>query len=326
MGGMNAAEPGRMENHSAVDQRLRDAFDRAREVVLRAHERAQQAVDRAARIREALRGDRENVSAGQQEARRRVRLLQLMAEESARSAREKDKFLATVSHELRQPLNAALAALRIIEVGGEPAASARAVLRRQLLQMTRLVDDLLDMSRMSLDVMDMRLGHVDMRAVLDDAVAAIEPELLAHRLTIVKPPLQSTSEVCVWGDDSRLRQVFSNLLSNAVRYTPPDGQITLAAAVERAHVIVTVTDTGQGIQESDLARIFDPFTRGEMTGEGFGIGLALVRAIVELHRGSTTASSAGAGQGSTFTVRLPRCPHPLIKGSASSDEKQAATE
>ena len=305
---------------SAAEQRLREAFARSRDIVMRAHERAQQAVDRAARIREALRFDRESDNAGQQEARRRVRLRQLMAEESARSAREKDKFLATVSHELRQPLNAALAALRMTEIGGETAQSARAVLRRQLMQMTRLVDDLLDMSRMSLDVMDMRLGHVAMRAVLEDAVATIEPELPAHRLTLIQSPLDS--EVCVWGDDSRLRQVFSNLLANAVRYTPPDGRITLSAAVERAHVVVTVTDNGEGIREGDLERIFDPFTRGGEGGHGFGIGLALVRGIVELHRGTTEAFSAGQGQGSTFIVRLPLCPHPWGSGAARREENR----
>jgi signal transduction histidine kinase len=300
----------------AVEARLRATFARSRDIVLRAHERAQQAVDRAARIREVLRHDREPQQPGQQEARRRVRLLQLVAEESARSVREKDQFLATVSHELRQPLNAALAALRMVEIGGETSTAARTILRRQLLQMTRLVDDLLDMSRMSLDVMDMRLGHVDMRGVLEDAAATIEPELAEHALTLVEEGLES--EVCVWGDDSRLRQVFSNLLANAVRYTPPGGRITLAAEVERVHIVVKVTDTGQGITEEDLVRIFDPFTRGGPGRDGFGIGLALVRGIVELHRGSTQASSPGPGGGSTFTVRLPLCPHAVVRRAPAS--------
>jgi signal transduction histidine kinase len=280
---------------------------------MRAHERAQQAVDRAARIRQALRLDREEPTAEHHEVRRRVRLMQLLIAEGGRSLREKDKFLATVSHELRQPLNAALAALRITEIGGDTEA-ARAILRRQLLQMTRLVDDLLDMSRMSLDVMDLRLGHVDLGVVLGDAVATIEPDLTVRGLTLVQQNLPC--KVCVWGDESRLRQVFSNLLANSVRYTPPAGQITLSASVEHRHVVVAITDTGEGIKESDLANIFDPFTRGGRSdGEGFGIGLALVRGIVELHRGTTQASSDGPGQGSTFTVRLPLCPHPLVNGA-----------
>jgi signal transduction histidine kinase len=219
--------------------------------------RAEQVVDRAARIREALRSDREEIPPVQQKSRRLQRL-QLVSEEGARSARENDNCLTTVSHELRQPLNAALAALRMIDVSGEAGVAARAILRRQLLQMARLVDDLLDVSRMSLDLMDMRLGHVDLRLVLEDAAAAIEPELIAHELRLVRPRLES--EVCVWGDDSRLRQVLSNLLTNAVRYTPPGGQISLSAALERSQVAMTVTDTGQGIAAADLERIFDPFT------------------------------------------------------------------
>ena len=110
----------------------------------------------------------------------------------------------------------------------------------------------------------------------------------------------------------------SNLLANAVRYTPPGGRITLAARVERSQVVVEVTDTGQGITEADLVRIFDPFTRGEPGRDGLGIGLALVRGIVELHRGSTHASSPGLGAGSKFTVRLPLCPHLVAKGGSAA--------
>ena len=298
-----------------VDQR-RDQLARSRELVMRSHERAQQAVDRAERIRDALRSDREEL----QEARRRVRLLQLAVQESTRSVRDKDRFLASVSHELRQPLNAALAALRMVEVGGPAAATAHTILRRQLLQLMRLVDDLLDMSRLSLDVMDMRLGHVDLAEVLDDAVATIEPELAPHQLTLLRNQFEPGT--CVWGDNSRLRQVFSNLLGNAVRYTPPGGQITLTAAIEGTHVSVTVTDTGEGISEADLRRIFDPFTRGGPGHEGLGIGLALVRGIVELHHGSTEASSPGPGGGSTFKVTLPRCSHPLVRaGSPQTAQK-----
>jgi signal transduction histidine kinase len=298
-----------------LEARLRETFARSRAVVLQAHERAQQAVERSARIREALRADRQELHQGQREARRRVRLLQLAAEESARTVREKDLFVATVSHELRQPLNAALAALRLIEVGGPAAGTAREVLRRQLLQMTRLVDDLLDVARVSLEVMDLRLDHVDLGAVLDDSIATIEPELHVKRLSFELTRFET--HVCVWGDDSRLRQVFSNLLANAVRYTPAGGRITVAGAVEGPQVFVSVADTGQGINQADLSRIFDPLARGGGTAqEGLGIGLSVVRALVALHRGHTTVSSAGQGLGSTFTVSLPLCPHSTVKGAA----------
>jgi signal transduction histidine kinase len=140
----------------AVEERLREAFARSREAVLR-----------------------------------------------ARSVREKGKFLATASHELRQPLNAALAALRLVEIGGDSAETARNILRRQLLLMTRLVEDLLDMSRMSLDAMEMRLGHVDLRAVLDDAAATVVSDVASRGLTLITARVDS--DICVWGDDSRPR-------------------------------------------------------------------------------------------------------------------------
>ena len=301
-GGGATADSGR----TMAAPRFREAFSRSREIVLAAQERAQQAVERSNRILEVLRADREDLRATREEERRRVRLLRIAAEESLRSVREKDRFLATVSHELRQPLNAALAALRLIEVG-DTGAPARAVLHRQLAQMARLVDDLLDMSRLSLDVMDLRLGHVELARVLADAVATVESQLISRELTLVRD--QSPSDVCVWGDESRLRQVFSNLLANAVRYTPAGGRIILLARVERATVVVSVRDTGQGIGADDLSRIFDPFARGAEAKQGLGIGLAVVRAIVELHRGSVVAESPGPGEGSTFTVTLPLCGH-----------------
>ena len=291
--------------HPALDPRLRDVFIRSRAIVLAAQERAQQAVDRANKIKEALRADREGLQPGQREARRRVRLLHLAVEENARSARNKDQFLATVSHELRQPLNAALAAMRLIEVGGDSASKARDILRRQLLQMARLIDDLLDTSRMSLDILDLRLGHVDVPRVLAEAVATIEPALAPRQLTLVQQQLAGNA--CVWGDESRLRQVFSNLLANAVRNSPSGGRITLSRRSDRATVVVSVSDTGRGINAADLPHTFDPFTRRTEEREGFGIGLSIVRGIVELHRGSVRADSPGPGQGSTFSVILPLC-------------------
>ena len=301
-----------------LEARARESFARSREVVAQAHEHAQQAVDRAVKIRDALREQRSHVHPAQREARERIRLLQLALDESVTSAREKDRFLATVSHELRQPLNAALTALRMMEIGGAHAATARSVLRRQLLQMTRLIEDLLDMSRMSLEVMDLKLGHVEVRAVLDDAVATVDSDVALGGLTLNHVRL--SGDVCVWGDESRLRQVFSNLLSNAVRYTPRDGHITLSAIVEESQVIVTLTDTGKGITQEDLARIFEPFTRGGGAHEGLGIGLSLVRGIVELHRGRTEVSSPGPNRGSTFTVALPVCPHDHVQRETAVGE------
>jgi signal transduction histidine kinase len=185
--------------------------------------------------------------------------------------------------------------------------------------MTRLVEDLLDMSRMTLDVMELRHGNVDLRAVLDDAVAAIETDVVRNSVTLnyVSVP----DRICVWGDEARLRQVFSNLLSNAVRYTPGGGHITLSAMIEGPRVVCTITDTGKGISQEDLARIFEPFTRGGGANEGLGIGLSLVRGIVELHRGTVEVSSPGPDLGSTFAVTLPVC----ADGAAASDTNGAVS-
>ena len=291
---------------AVIARRMHETFERSRETVLR----AQQAVDRAARVRETL-PDRvsERSSSRQQEVRGQMRQLQLAVKESARSVLDRDRLLATVSHELRQPLNAALAALRVVDLGsGEPTASARAALRRQLFQMARLVEDLLDVSRITLNALDMRLEHVGLRSVIADAMATIEPEAAERQLTLTVAPIDERT--CIWGDASRLRQVFSNLLSNAVRYTPEGGRVTISNEIDEGYVFTTITDTGAGISETDLIRIFEPFARAATDApRGLGIGLAVVHGLVELHGGSTRVSSAGPGLGSSFTVTLPLCPH-----------------
>jgi signal transduction histidine kinase len=289
---------------SIIEERLRETFARSQEVAMQAHLRAQAAIERASRIRESLQTSRD----GRGEAGQRVRLLQLAVDESSRSLYEKDRFLATVSHELRQPVNAALAALQLVENGGEHAAAARVVLRRQLLQVARLLDDLLDMSRASLSGMPVRDEPVNVRGVIGDAVATVQAEAAARGLTLTAA--LPDGEVHVRGDGGRLRQVFSNLLSNAVRYTPAGGRIRIDGAINGGVIEVAIADNGEGIAAADLARIFDPFTRANDGYDGLGIGLAVVRSIVQQHRGTVVARSDGRGRGSCFTVTLPCCVQP----------------
>jgi PAS domain S-box-containing protein len=223
--------------------------------------------------------------------------------------RRKDEFLATLAHELRNPMAPLLTGLRVIgdAPDSDAAAVARGIMERQLNHMVHLVDDLLDLSRVSRGAIELRKARRDLRAVIATAIETARPEMdrYGHRLTVEL----GRDELPVDGDDTRLTQVFSNLLSNAVKYTPAGGSIDVAGAVEGGQAVITVTDSGIGIKEADLPRVFEMFTQikndvNPVQG-GLGIGLHLVRRLVEMHQGTATAFSAGPGEGSVFTVRLP---------------------
>jgi signal transduction histidine kinase len=292
----------------SIEERLRETYERSCDVVRIAHERAERAVARAALMQQALKHADARRPASEAD-HKTVSLLQLAVDEGARSIREKDRFLAVVVHELRQPLNAALAALSVLESVGDSQGGARAreVLKRQLHQMARLTEDLLDTSRLALKSMDMRMECIELRGIIQHASDALDAQGRERGLTIdigMPPP-----GTCVWGDETRLRQVFSNLLSNAVRYTPSGGRVSVGTEVRGDRITVAVEDTGRGIAPEDVTRIFEPFARGMEAGMGgFGIGLFLVRGIVELHGGTVLAASAGIGAGSRFIVELPACP------------------
>jgi signal transduction histidine kinase len=232
--------------------------------------------------------------------------LRLAEEESTRAICETERFIAVVSHELRQPVNAALAANALIDADPDApgAARARQVLGRQLHHMSTLLNDLLDMSRLSMGSMDLQKSPVDVRTVMRDAIDAIETA--AEHAGVHLYLNQPASPVVVAGDAGRLQQVFSNVLTNALRYTPRGGSVNVLMAVEDIVVAITVADTGQGIAPEELGSIFDPFWRGGDSGsEGFGIGLALVRGLVEMHGGSIAAFSEGRNTGSRFCLTLP---------------------
>jgi PAS domain S-box-containing protein len=241
------------------------------------------------------------------------------AQEALReSDRRKDEFLATLAHELRNPLAPIRNAVALLarQRGLAPEAEwSRAVIDRQVDQMTRLIDDLLDMARITSGKLLLRPEPVALAAVIDLALETSRPHLDAaeQRLEL----RLGAGEAWLHADRTRLAQVFSNLLNNAAKYTPRGGTVALATQKEGGELVVTVTDTGRGFPPEAAERIFDAFSQwdaGHSAG-GLGIGLALVRGIVALHRGSVEAHSAGPGKGSRFTVRLPAAGAPGVRGA-----------
>lgn len=244
------------------------------------------------------------------EARRSAEeeLKKLNAQLSA-ADRRKDEFLATLSHELRNPLAPMRSALDVLTLKFARSADGRLLqaFDRQLRHLTRLVDDLMEVSRITQGRMQLRRTAVDLSTLVAGAAQdlATTMEAAGHtlRLSIAPPP------VTVDGDPTRLSQVVLNLLTNAAKYTPDGGLIELHLACDGEMAEIRVSDNGIGIPAEALANIFDMFSQLEPALErsrgGLGIGLALVRGIVELHGGSIAADSAGAGKGSSFTVRLP---------------------
>lgn len=224
--------------------------------------------------------------------------------------RRKDEFLATLAHELRNPLAPIRNGLQIIRLSGDNGAAvgkARSMMERQLSQMVRLVDDLLDVSRISGGKLDLRKESVDLAVVVNNAVETTRPliEASGQELTIDMPP----TPVVVDADVTRLGQVFGNLLNNAAKYSDQGGQIQLTAKTLGGEVVVSVKDTGVGIPPAMLPKVFDLFTQVDRSLEksqgGLGIGLTLVKRLVEMHGGGVAAHSEGSGKGSIFTVRLP---------------------
>jgi len=232
-------------------------------------------------------------------------------EEALREAdRRKDEFLAVLAHELRNPLAPLRNGLQILQLASGNAAlvaKTRDMMDRQLSHMVRLIDDLLDVSRISSNKIELRRSRVLLADVVSSAVEIARPaiEAAGHELTISLPP----KPIYLDADLTRLAQVFGNLLNNSAKFTEQRGHIWLTATRDGDQVLVTVHDTGIGIPAAALPNIFDLFNQGiqsiERSTGGLGIGLALVKGLVEMHGGTVEASSPGDGKGSTFTVRLP---------------------
>jgi PAS domain S-box-containing protein len=239
--------------------------------------------------------------------------LNAQREQAAREAAEqanqaKDEFLAMLGHELRNPLAPTLTALQLLKLRGDIRSSReQQIIERQLKHMVRLVDDLLDVSRITRGSFQLNRGPVDLRDAVARALEIAGPMLeeRRHDLDIQVPP----GEILVEGDAIRLAQVFANLLTNAAKYTDPGGHIQVLLRTEGDLAVAEVKDDGMGISGDLLPRVFDTFVQAPQSAArsagGLGIGLALVRSFVTLHGGSVEASSPGARRGSTFTVTLP---------------------
>lgn len=224
--------------------------------------------------------------------------------------RRKTEFLAVLAHELRNPLAPIRNAVHILKLKGTPDPALRMaqdIIDRQLTHMVRLIDDLLDVSRITRGQLQLRKERVELAAILDDAVESARPHLdqAAHALTVSLPP----EPLYLDADPVRLTQVFLNLLNNAAKYTERGGRIGLAAELDGTEAVVTVSDNGIGIPQEHLSGIFEMFSQaGEALARcqgGLGIGLALTKGLVQMHGGSIEARSKGVGKGSAFIVRLP---------------------
>jgi PAS domain S-box-containing protein len=255
---------------------------------------------------------------------------QRMAQDELMAAnRRKDEFLAMLAHELRNPLAPISTAAHLLKLAPSDAARvARSgdIIARQVKHMTALVDDLLDVSRVTRGLVNLHREPTDLHGVLSAAVEQARPLLEArgHELAVQADPAPSM----VLGDRTRLVQVVSNLLNNAAKFTPQNGRVTLGLRLGDAAEI-SVGDNGIGIEPELLPHVFDLFIQGKRTPDraqgGLGLGLALSRSLVELHRGSIRAESAGRGQGSLFTVRLPLLAQQRTGAPGDDDERATST-
>lgn len=229
--------------------------------------------------------------------------------------KSKDDFLAMLAHELRNPLagiTTAAELLKFIQADAQRIDQTRKVILRQAAQMTTLVDDVLDVSRLTRGLIILEKRPIDLLAVVQDAVVQTRGHVdeKMQRLTLALP----SEPCCVIGDYARLVQVVANLLNNAAKYTQQGGQIQLRVNVEGEQITVAVSDNGRGMPAELLPKVFDLFVQQELTPDrakgGLGLGLAIVKSIAEKHGGTVSARSSGPDQGSTFTICLPRCDPP----------------
>lgn len=239
---------------------------------------------------------------------------------AATANRVKDEFLAVLGHELRNPLAPIVTALQLMERRGDPrTAFERRIIERQVAHMTRLVDDLLDVSRITQGKIELRREPLDLRTAIARAVELTQP-LLDTRKQPVQLDLPEVP-VPVSGDAVRLAQVFANLLMNATKFTPPDGRIELRLRQDAGWAEARLSDTGIGMSAELVPRVWDAFVQGPQQLHrgpgGLGLGLAIVRTLVELHGGTVEARSAGVDAGSTFIVRLPLLDGHTVPGPAA---------
>jgi Signal transduction histidine kinase len=245
-----------------------------------------------------------------EEQRLKLAREQVARTEAEAANRAKDEFLATVSHELRTPLNAILGWGRMLGSGKldeEGYTRGLETIERNAKLQAQLIDDLLDMSRIISGKLRLTVGPVDLHPVIEAAIEAMQPAVEAKRIRL--QVILDSNVGMISGDPDRLQQVVWNLISNAVKFTPKGGRVQVRLQRINSHVDLAVSDTGQGVSAEFLPYVFDRFRQADsaitrMHG-GLGLGLAIVRHLIELHGGTVEAQSPGEGQGATFTVRLP---------------------
>jgi signal transduction histidine kinase len=243
-----------------------------------------------------------------QRRRFETEVMERQMQQLAETDRRKDEFLAILAHELRNPLQPLQTAVEVLEHDPDKPVPARIrkIVQRQVQHITRLVDDLLDVSRFTAGKLELRLEPVDLDSIIDEAVASCQTAIDArkHRVEVTA----YNAPALVNGDPVRLVQCVCNLINNAAKYTEPSGTLTIAWGVHHDEGFVRITDNGRGIPTDLLPKIFDMFVQERVTPDGaggLGLGLGLVKRLVELHGGTVRATSEGAGRGATFEIRLP---------------------
>jgi PAS domain S-box-containing protein len=255
-------------------------------------------------LRKAAEAEREAILERERQARA----------EAEEANRIKDEFLATVSHELRTPLNAIVAWIHLLRARQpDPATLERGLttIERNIQGQVQIIDDILDVSRIIRGSLALEMQPVDLALTAGQAIESLRPAAEAKGVAI-EPRLGGPPESTVLGDPDRLQQVIWNLLSNAVKFTPRGGKVELALLTTAGQTRIVVADTGQGIAPEFLPHVFERFRQADGSTtrlhSGLGLGLAIVRHLIELHGGTVTAESAGLGQGARFTVHLPTPP------------------
>ena len=265
------------------------------------------------------------------ETRRRERDEQLQRADEARAQAEaadraKDEFLALLGHELRNPLAPALTALHLMKIRGHQMTREREIVERQIRHMARLVDDLLDVARLRRGAVDLRRERFDLADAVGRAVEMTSPAFAEkqHQLDV-----QMQSGLVIDGDPVRVAQIVSNVLANAAKYTEPRGRVTLRTFEANGAAVIECRDNGIGMTPELRERAFELFVQGQQGLDrrqgGLGLGLAVARALVELHGGTIEATSAGAGLGSTFTIRLPLAPIGAMAPQPPAADDEAAS-
>jgi signal transduction histidine kinase/ActR/RegA family two-component response regulator len=279
------------------------------------------AIDRASSFEEAKRANAQLRVLAEQAKRERERAESERARADAAN-RAKDEFLAMLGHELRNPLSPILTALQLMKLRSDVFAKERAIIERQANHMVRLIDDLLDVSRIARGKLELKRSSFALADMVANAIEMASPflEVGSHELEVDVP-----EGVVIAGDAERLAQVVANLLSNAAKYTPPHGHIHVTANATPESVAIAVKDDGIGIDPALAPQLFDRFVQGPRESDraqgGLGLGLAIVQNIMRMHGGGARAASDGLGQGSVFTIELPRAP--VDAASQASDSERS---